>query len=65
MARLRPLLLGLVSPLQTAFVPGRKGVYNAIIMQEIIHSMYRKRVGVAKLDMICESNTTRHEISKL
>ncbi|KAK9984141.1 hypothetical protein SO802_033666 [Lithocarpus litseifolius] len=42
-ARLRPLLPGLVSPLQTAFVPGRKGFDNAIIVQEIIHSMSRKR----------------------
>ena len=42
-ARLRPLLPGLVSPLQTAFVLSRKGVNNAIIVQEIIHSMSRKR----------------------
>ena len=41
--RLRPLLLGLVSPYQTAFVSGRKGIDNAIIMQEIIHSMSKKR----------------------
>lgn len=33
----------MVSPLQTAFVPGQKGVDNAIIVQEIIHSMFRKR----------------------
>ena len=43
MARLRPFLPGLVSPLQTTFVPGQKGVDNAIIVQEIIHSMSRKR----------------------
>ena len=42
-ARLRPLLPGLVSPFQTAFVLGRKGIDNAIIVQEIIHSMSRKR----------------------
>ena len=42
-ARLRSLLPGLVSPLQTAFVLGRKGIDNAIIVQEIIHSMSRKR----------------------
>lgn len=43
LARLRSLLLGLVSSLQTAFMPSRKRVDNAIIVQEIIHSMSRKR----------------------
>ena len=43
MARLRPLLPGLVSPLQTTFVLGQRGVDNAIIVQQIIHSMSRKR----------------------
>ena len=43
--RLRPLLLGLVSPYQTAFVSSRKGIDNAIIMQEIIHSIYVKKKG--------------------
>lgn len=42
-ARIRPFLPNLVSPLQTAFVPGRKGVDNAIIVQEIIHSMSKAR----------------------
>ena len=41
--RLRSLLPGLVSPYQTAFVPGWKGVDNAIIVQEIIHSMSKKK----------------------
>lgn len=31
-ARIRPFLPNLVSPLQTAFVPGRKGIDNAIIV---------------------------------
>lgn len=44
-ARLRPHLLDLVSPLQTAFVPGRNGVDNAIIVQELIHSMSKKKGG--------------------
>ena len=30
-ARLRPFLDKLISPLQTAFVPGRRGIDNAII----------------------------------
>ena len=42
-ARLRPYLDKLVSPLQTAFVPGRKGIDNAIIVQEIIHTLSRKK----------------------
>ena len=40
---MRPLLVDLVSPFQTAFVPGRKGVDNAIIFQEIIHTMSKKK----------------------
>lgn len=41
--RLRPLLPKLISPLQTAFVPGRMGLDNMIITQEIIHSMSLKK----------------------
>ena len=33
----------LVSPLQTAFVPGRKGINNAIIVQEIVHSISKAK----------------------
>ena len=45
----------LVFPFQTTFVPGRKGVDNAIIVQEIIHTLSKKkgRVGymVIKIDL--------------
>ncbi|XP_075663106.1 uncharacterized protein LOC142632618 [Castanea sativa] len=41
--RLRPYRDKLISPLQAAFVPGRKGVDNAIIAQEMIHSLGKKR----------------------
>lgn len=41
--RIRPLLQKLISPLQSAFVPGRKGVDNAIIVQELIHTMSKKK----------------------
>ena len=55
MARLRPFLDKLISPLQTAFVPGRRGIDNAIIAQEVIHSISKKRgnVGymVLKIDL--------------
>ena len=55
-ARLRSLLAGLVSPLQTAFVPSKEGVDNAIIMQELVHSMSRKkgRVGVMEIKIDLE-----------
>ena len=33
----------LVSPLQVAFIPGRKGLDNLIIAQEIMHSMEKKK----------------------
>lgn len=46
-ARIRPYLDKLVSPLQSAFVPGRRSVDNAIVVQEIIHTISNKkgRVG--------------------
>jgi hypothetical protein len=49
------LLSGLISPLQAAFVPGRMGLDNMIIVQELIHSLTLKRgkVGflVVKIDL--------------
>ena len=42
-ARLRPFLEKLISPLQTAFVLERKGIDNAIIAQEIIHFLGKKK----------------------
>lgn len=44
-ARLRPLLGELISPLQIAFVPGRRGTDNVIIVQELIHSLSKSRSG--------------------
>ena len=41
-ARLRPFLSGIVSPFQSAFVPGRKGTDNVIIVQELIRTISRK-----------------------
>jgi len=45
--RIRPLLDRLVSPVQFAFVPGRRGLANILITQELIHSLDNKkgRVG--------------------
>ena len=39
----RPLLDNLVSPYQTAFVPGSREVDNVIIDQELIHSLHKKK----------------------
>ena len=54
-ARLRTFLNKLISPLQIAFVLGRRGIDNTIIAQEFIHSISKKRgkVGymVLKIDL--------------
>ena len=42
-ARLRPFLEKLISLLQAAFVLGRKGIDNAIIVQEIVHTLSKKK----------------------
>ena len=46
-ARNRPYLDKLVSPFQFTFMPGRRSVDNAIVVQEIIHTISNKkgRVG--------------------
>lgn len=44
--RIRPLLDQLISPCQT-FVPGWRRVDNAIVVQEIIHTMGRAKGKVA------------------
>lgn len=41
-ARLTPYLENFISPLQTAFVLGRKDIDNAIIVQEIVHTLSKK-----------------------
>ena len=43
MAHLRPYPEKLISPFQSAFVPGRKGIDNAVIVQELIHSISRRK----------------------
>jgi hypothetical protein len=42
-SRIRPLLNNLISLYQTAFVPGRRGVDNVIIAQELIHTIQKKK----------------------
>lgn len=41
--RIRPLLENVISPLQTTFVPSRKGINNAIIVQELVHTLSKKK----------------------
>ena len=55
-ARLRPYLDKLISPMQTAFVSGRKGIDNIIIAQEIIHGHGKKkgRIGYMALKIDLE-----------
>ena len=42
-ALIRPLLANLISPVQSAFVPGRRGIDNVLIAQELFHSLDRKK----------------------
>ena len=42
-AKIRPHLDKLVSPLQSAFVLGRRSVDNAIVVQEVIHTISNKK----------------------
>nr|XP_023896924.1 uncharacterized protein LOC112008814 [Quercus suber] len=41
--RIKPVLGNLISPVQTAFIPGRRGTDNAIIVQELIHSISKAK----------------------
>ena len=54
-ARFRPLLNRLVSLVQTAFVPGRRGTDNVLIAQELFHALDKKKGKVGfmavKLDL--------------
>ena len=54
-ARIHSMLSNLVSPYQTAFVPGQKGIDNAIIVQELVHTMSkmkrRERFMDIKIDL--------------
>ena len=54
-SRIRPLLPHLISPVQTAFLEGRRGTDNVIIAQELIYSLMKRkgRTGymVIKIDL--------------
>ena len=63
--RIRPFMQQFVSPLQAAFIPGRKGHDNMIITQEILHSMEKKKdcSGVMALKIDLEKAFDRLEQS--
>ena len=44
-ARIRPHLNSLISPVQTTFVPSRRGTDNVIITQELFHTLDKKKKG--------------------
>jgi hypothetical protein len=54
-ARLWPLLSNIIYPMQTAFVPSRKGLDTAKLVQELLHTMSLKKGGIGymalKIDM--------------
>ena len=54
-ARIRPLLTNLISPIQSAFVLGRRGMDNVLIAQELLYSLDHKKGKVGymavKLDL--------------
>ena len=63
--RICPFLSGLISPLQATFVPGRKGLDNAIIVQELIHTMSKNkgRTGAMAIKLDLEKAYDRLEWS--
>ena len=61
-ARIRPHLDKLISPLQAAFVPGRKGVDNAIIVQEVIHSLSKKKRKVGYMTLTIDLDWYNYEL---
>ncbi|XP_075665949.1 uncharacterized protein LOC142635725 [Castanea sativa] len=50
--RLRSFLDSLISPLQATFVPGQKGVDNAIIIQELLHMLSLKKGKVGCMEVL-------------
>ena len=45
MSRIRRVLPRLISPCQSAFIPGRWIVENQVIVQELLHSFKKKKVN--------------------
>ncbi|CAL1358712.1 unnamed protein product [Linum trigynum] len=54
-SRLKPVMRNLISPRQSSFIPGRQTTDNVIVVQEVLHSL-RKRKGkkgglILKIDL--------------
>ena len=64
-ARICPLLSNLISLVQAAFVPARRGLDNVLIAQELIHSIDKKkgRMGYMAIKMDLEKAYDRLEWS--
>lgn len=64
-ARTKPHLKNLISPVQTAFVLGRRGTDNVLIAQELFHTLDNKkgRVGFIAIKLSLEKAYDRLEWS--
>ena len=51
MARVRPLLGSLISLVRTAFVPGRRGIDNMLIAQELFHALDKNKGKIGFMAM--------------
>ena len=62
-ARIRPLLADLISPVQSAFVPGRRGMDNVLIAQELLYFLdYKKgKMGYMAIKLDLEKTYDRLE----
>ena len=64
-ARIRPYLSNLISPVQTAFVPSQRGTDNVLIAQELFHALDKKkgRTGFMAIKLDLEKAYDRLEWS--
>lgn len=66
-AKIRPFLSNIISPIQTAFVPGRRGVDNVVIAQYLIYTMdkMKGREGYMAIKVDLEKAYDRLEWSSI
>lgn len=66
-AKIRPFLSNIISPIQTAFVPGRRGVDNVVIAQDLIYTMdkMKGREGYMAIKVDLEKAYDRLEWSSI
>lgn len=58
--RIRPFLDDLIGPLQSSFIPNRGTSDNALIAQELVHYMHKKKGG--KVVFLCSRSTLRRHM---